>query len=91
SLKRRERMERAELFRQVSKILAEKLNIPIEDIDESSNIIDDLGADSLDVVDLVMILEDEYGIRIEDDELENISTVEDVINIIESKLKVQGD
>ncbi|ACJ76296.1 acyl carrier protein [Thermosipho africanus Ob7] len=84
-------MERAELFRQVSKILAEKLNIPIEDIDESSNIIDDLGADSLDVVDLVMILEDEYGIRIEDDELENISTVEDVINIIESKLKVQGD
>jgi acyl carrier protein len=90
-LKRRERMERAELFRQVSKILAEKLNIPIEDIDESSNIIDDLGADSLDVVDLVMILEDEYGIRIEDDELENISTVEDVINIIESKLKNQGE
>ncbi|MBB6062968.1 MULTISPECIES: acyl carrier protein [Thermosipho] len=84
-------MERAELFRQVSKILAEKLNIPIEDIDESSNIIDDLGADSLDVVDLVMILEDEYGIRIEDDELENISTVEDVINIIESKLKNQGE
>lgn len=84
-------MERAELFRQLSKILAEKLDIPIEEIDESSHIIDDLGADSLDVVDLIMILEDEYGIRIEDEELESISTVEDVLNIIESKLKEQGE
>ena len=84
-------MERTELFRQLSKILAEKLDIPIEEIDESSHIIDDLGADSLDVVDLIMILEDEYGIRIEDEELESISTVEDVLNIVESKLKEQGE
>ncbi|ABR31382.1 acyl carrier protein [Thermosipho melanesiensis] len=80
-------MKREELLRQVSKILAEKLDVPIEDIDESSHIIDDLGADSLDVVDLVMILEDEYGIKIEDEELEQISTIEDLLNILEPKLK----
>ncbi|MBT1247363.1 MULTISPECIES: acyl carrier protein [unclassified Thermosipho (in: thermotogales)] len=80
-------MKREELLRQVSKILAEKLDVPIEDIDESSNIIDDLGADSLDVVDLVMILEDEYGVKIEDDELERIATIEDLLNILEPKLK----
>ncbi|QTA37809.1 acyl carrier protein [Thermosipho ferrireducens] len=80
-------MEREELLRQISRVLAEKLDIPIEEIDESSNIIDDLGADSLDVVDLIMILEDEFGIRIEDDELEQIVSVSDVIDIIENKLK----
>jgi len=84
---RRVIMERAELFRQLSKILAEKLDIPIEEIDESSNIMCDLGADSLDVVDLIMILEDEYGRRIEDEELESILTVGDVLNIIEKKLQ----
>ncbi|ANQ54390.1 acyl carrier protein [Thermosipho affectus] len=84
-------MKREELLRQVSKILAEKLDVPIEDIDESSNIIDDLGADSLDVVDLVMILEDEYGVKIEDDELERIVTIEDLLNILEPKLKDRED
>ncbi|SHH21070.1 acyl carrier protein [Thermosipho atlanticus] len=84
-------MDRNELFRQLSKVLAEKLDIPIEDIDESSHIIDDLGADSLDVVDLIMILEDEYGIRIEDDELESIATVGDILNILERKLKTKEE
>jgi acyl carrier protein len=60
------------------------------DVDEAkvtleANIQDDLGADSLDIVDLVMSFEDEFDLEIPDDQVENIKTVDDVVKYIESK------
>ncbi len=79
-------MEKKELFKKVAEIISEKLNVPIEDIDETSNLIEDLGADSLDAFDLVMVFEDEFGIKIEDDEIENLQTVQDIVELLEEKL-----
>lgn len=79
-------MEREELFRKVSEIISDKLNVPIEDIDEDSHLIEDLGADSLDAFDLVMVFEDEFGIKLEDEEIEKLLTVKDIVNLLERKL-----
>ncbi len=79
-------MEKKELFKKVAEIISEKLNVPIEDIDENSNLIEDLGADSLDAFDLVMVFEDEFGIKIEDDEIESLQTVQDIVELLEEKL-----
>ncbi len=67
-------------------MIADQLDVADKDsITEGSSITDDLGADSLDVVDLVMALEDEFGIEIPEDEVENIKTVGDIIKYIEDK------
>ncbi len=75
-----------EVFEKVRDIIADKLGLEPSDIKEESAFIDDLGADSLDVVDMVMAFEDEFGIKVEDEDLEKFSTVKDVVNYIESKL-----
>ncbi|HPC80082.1 MAG TPA: acyl carrier protein [Fervidobacterium sp.] len=80
-------MNREELFKKVAEMISEKLNVPIEDIDEDSHIIEDLGADSLDAFDLVMILEDEFGIKLEDDEIERMLTVKDILDLLMEKVK----
>ncbi|ODN30587.1 acyl carrier protein [Fervidobacterium thailandense] len=82
-------MEREELFQKVAEIISEKLNIPIEDIDEDSHLIEDLGADSLDAFDLVMVFEDEFGIKLEDAEIENLLTVKDIVDLLSKKLAEQ--
>ena len=64
-------------------MLAEALNVPVAKITPDAKIIDDLGADSLDVVELLSRLEDEYGISIPDEDVENMATVQDVANEIE--------
>ena len=71
------------VFEKLQEIIAEQLEIEASEIDYESNIIDDLGADSLDVVDLVMSVEDEFGIEVPDEVLENMSTVEDIVKYIE--------
>jgi len=80
-------VNREELFKKVAEMISEKLNVPIEDIDEDSHIIEDLGADSLDAFDLVMILEDEFGIKLEDDEIERMLTVKDILDLLMEKVK----
>ena len=65
--------------------IAEELLIKPEDITPETSLIDDLGADSLDLIEIVMKLEDLYDIQIEDDELEKIVTVQDVIEYIKNK------
>ena len=80
-------MNREELFKKVAEMISEKLNVPIEDIDEDSHIIEDLGANSLDAFDLVMILEDEFGIKLEDDEIERMLTVKDILDLLMEKVK----
>lgn len=71
------------MFEKIRKIIASELMIEESDIELSSNIRDDLGADSLSLVDLVMALEDEFGLEIPDESLDSVKTVEDVVKYIE--------
>jgi len=75
------------MLKKIQEMLAEALNLPIEKVTPDAKIVDDLGADSLDVVELLSELEDEYGIVIPDDEVENLATVQDVANEIEKLVK----
>ena len=72
---------------QVKKVVAEQLSINEADIKNESAFICDLGADSLDAVELVMALEDTFGIEIPDDQQEKIQTVQDAIDFIEAHKK----
>lgn len=71
----------------VKKLLAEQLNIDEEKITESSKVIDDLGADSLDVVEMLMTLEDEFNVSVSDEESVALKTVGDIVKLIDSKMK----
>ncbi len=75
------------MLEKIQEMLAEALNLPLEKVTADAKIVDDLGADSLDVVELLSRLEDEYGIMIPDDEVENLVTVQDVANEIEKLTK----
>ena len=69
----------------VTGIVSEQLGVSLEEITRTSSFIDDLKADSLDVVELVMSFEDEFGITIPDEDYEKIKTVGDAIDYIEKK------
>jgi acyl carrier protein len=71
----------------VKEIIAEQLGVKKEEIKPESSFIDDLGADSLDTVEVVMALEEEFGIEIPDEEAEKITTVGEAIKYIEEKVK----
>lgn len=72
------------VFEKIRKILSEQLDIEEDKITLSSNIVEDLGADSLDIVDLLMSLEDEFDVEVPDEEIENIKTIGDMVNYIEN-------
>lgn len=75
-----------DIFEKVRDLIADQLDIVDKDtITEGSSITDDLGADSLDVVDLVMAIEDEFSVEIPEDEVENIKLVGDIVKYIEDK------
>lgn len=69
----------------VKSIIAEQLGVKLEEVKPEASFIDDLGADSLDTVELVMALEEEFGIEIPDEDAEKMSTVQDAIKYIEQK------
>lgn len=71
-------------FETVKKITSEHLGADAETITTSSSFVDDLGADSLDTVELVMAFEEEFGIEIPDDAAQDIVTVGDAVNLIEA-------
>jgi len=75
------------LFDNVKEVVMEQLNVAEDEVKEESKFIEDLGADSLDVVELVMALEEEFDIEIPDEEAESILTVGDAIKFIESQNK----
>jgi acyl carrier protein len=68
----------------VRKIVCEQLGKSDEEVNNDSSFVDDLGADSLDTVELVMALEEEFDLEIADEEAEQISTVEEAVNYINS-------
>ena len=72
------------VFEKVVAILADQFDVEEDKIVEDTNLQDDLGADSLDVVDLLMSIEDEFEIEIPDDEIENIKTVGALVSYIEA-------
>ncbi len=79
-------MDRQEVFDRVKKIITEHLGDDVADkIKEGASFIDDLGADSLDTVELVMAFEEEFEIEIPDDIAESIATIGDAINFIEKE------
>ena len=69
----------------VRAIIAEQLGVKLEEVTDSASFIEDLGADSLDTVELVMALEEEFGIEIPDEDAEKMVTVGDAIKYIEQK------
>ena len=75
------------MLEKIQSMLAEALNLPLEKVTPDAKIVDDLGADSLDLVELLSQLEDEYGNTIPDDEVENLVTVADVAGEIEKLMK----
>ncbi len=72
------------VLEKVKAILAEQFDVDEDKITETTDLQDDLGADSLDVVDLLMSIEDEFEIEVPDDEIENIKTVGALVNYIEA-------
>lgn len=73
------------LFDEIKEILADQLEVDI-DIIELTTTLSDLGADSLDAIDMVMTIEDQYGIEVPDEAIQNMKTVEDVVTFVESKI-----
>mgnify|MGYP000769541500 FL=1 len=69
------------------KIIVDQLDVEEDKVTEAASITDDLGADSLDVVDLVMSFEEEFDIEIPDDQVEKIKTVGDIVKFIEEKVE----
>ena len=72
-------------FEQVKKIVKEQLGVEEDEIQMSSTFVDDLGADSLDIVELIMAFEEEFNIEIPDEKAEKIKTVEDVVKYIDEQ------
>lgn len=72
------------VFEKIQKILAQQFERDESEITEDTLIVEDLGADSLDVYELLMTIEDEFELEVPDEEIENIRTVADVVNYIEN-------
>jgi acyl carrier protein len=75
----------AEVFEKVQKIVSEQLGVEESEVKPEASFANDLGADSLDTVELVMALEEEFGIEIPDEAAEGIGTVQDAVNFIKEK------
>jgi acyl carrier protein len=76
----------SDVIERVKKIVVERLEVDAEKVNEKASFIDDLGADSLDLVELVMAFEEEFGIEILDDVQEQIGTVGDAVRFIKERV-----
>lgn len=75
------------MFEKVRKIIADQLNIAEDRVTPDVKLVEDLGIDSLDTLEMLMALEDEYGIQIPNEDAQELKTVQDIVNYIESKVK----
>jgi acyl carrier protein len=71
----------------IKEIIVEQLGVSADEVVPEASFIDDLGADSLDIVELVMAIEEEWGLEIPDDDAEKILTIQDAINYVEERVK----
>jgi acyl carrier protein len=74
-------------FERVKKVVVEQLEVSDEEVTPEASFVDDLGADSLDTVELIMAFEEEFDLEIPDEDAEKIATVADAVNYIEAKTK----
>ncbi len=79
----------ADIAEQVRRIIAEQLMVDIEEVTDDASFIEDLGADSLDTVEMIMEIEDEFGIEIPDEDAEKMQTVGQAIEYIKKKVEAQ--
>ena len=79
-------METEEIFEKVETVLVEPLGIDEANVRMESSFLDDLGADSLDIVEFIMALEEEFGLEIPDEDVEKIVTVKDVVEYISENI-----
>ncbi|MCJ7687431.1 MAG: acyl carrier protein [Desulfobacteraceae bacterium] len=70
----------------IKKIICEQLDVPEEDVVPEASFVDDLGADSLDQVELIMAMEEEFDVSIPDEDAENIGTVQDAIDYVKKAI-----
>ncbi len=77
----------SEIFEDVKAVIAEELEVEEDQIQMDSKIVDDLGADSLDVVELIMRLEEKFDVEIPDEDAEKIQTVGDAVKFIEARVR----
>ncbi len=77
----------ASVEERVKKIIVEQLGVKEDEVKDNASFVDDLGADSLDTVELVMALEEEFGVEIQDDEAEKIATVQQAVDYINEHMK----
>ena len=75
------------MFEKVRKIIADQLNIAEDRITPEVKLVEDLGIDSLDTLEMLMALEDEYGIQIPNEDAQELKTVDDIVKYIEAKIK----
>lgn len=73
------------MFEKIRAMIAEQLYIDVETVQENSGFVDDLGADSLDIVQMLIAMEKEFGVSFDDEEISNIKTVGDAVKLIQSK------
>ncbi|WP_017872198.1 MULTISPECIES: acyl carrier protein [Candidatus Caldatribacterium] len=76
-----------DVFSKVKEIIVDQLGVDEEDVTPDASFVDDLGADSLDIVELIMAFEEEFDIEIPDEDAEKITTVGEAVEYIESKIR----
>lgn len=76
----------SDIIERVKKIIIEQLDVAAEDVIPTASFVDDLGADSLDQVELIMAMEEEFNVSISDEDAEKIVTVQDAINFVQKAL-----
>ena len=74
------------VYEKIRQMISEQLDIDIDRIDDNTNIIEDLGADSLDIVELMMAAEEEFAVMVAEEEIKNLKTVGDVVKYIEDNM-----
>lgn len=79
-------MDNKEIFEKLKAIVVDQLGVSEESVKEDATFVDDLAADSLDIVELLMAIEEEFGIEVPDDEAEKIVTVGDVVTYIKENV-----
>jgi acyl carrier protein len=76
-----------EIEERIKSIIVDQLGVALEEVTSEASFIEDLGADSLDIVELIMALEEEYDIEIPDEDAEKIQTVKDVVSYVQNNSK----